>query len=114
VNSTESKGYLGEFIAILLLKIKGYKILATRYKTSCGEIDIIARKNNIVVFAEVKSRKSIEKCHIAIRDKQLGRIQRASQIFMSRNKKLAQDAMRYDVILVPDWNLPKHIQNVSL
>jgi putative endonuclease len=114
MNSTESKGYYGEFLAILLLKIKRYKILARRYKTSLGEIDIIASKNNTLVFVEVKARKTVEKCYIAISDKQLQRIQRASGIFINRNRNFQQYFIRFDVILVSDWKWPIHIQNVSM
>ncbi|MDR2781023.1 MAG: YraN family protein [Holosporaceae bacterium] len=114
VNSTATKGYLGEFVAVCLLKIKGYKILARRYKTVCGEIDIIAKRGDIIVFVEVKSRKSADKCYNAITDKQLQRIRRTSEIFMRHNKKSANCFSRYDVILIADWKLPIHIENISI
>ncbi|MDR2157788.1 MAG: YraN family protein [Holosporaceae bacterium] len=114
MNPTEKKGRLGEFIAALLLKIKGYKILARRYKTPCGEIDIIAQKDNIIAFIEVKSRKTIEKCHNAVAQKQLKRIQRASEIFLERHRNLCQNFRRYDVVLVADWKFPTHIKNISI
>jgi putative endonuclease len=114
VNPTEYKGHFGEFMAALLLKIKGYKILARRYKTICGEIDIIAQKKDTIAFIEVKSRKSLEKCHNAIISKQIKRIIMASQIFLRKHEKLQQNDIRYDVILVPDWKLPQHIKNVSM
>jgi putative endonuclease len=108
------KGILGEFIGRLVLICKGFTILAKRYKTVCGEIDIIAQKGDLVVFVEVKSRKNIDKCYTAIVDKQLNRIQRASQIFLSKNSKLSTMSIRYDVILVSDWSFPIHIENVSM
>jgi putative endonuclease len=114
MNATEAKGYLGEFLAICLLKIKGYKILARRYKTVCGEIDIVAQKCDIVAFVEVKSRKSIDKCYNAVTNKQLRRIQRTSEIFLRKNQKFSNYFSRYDVVLVSDWKLPIHIENVSL
>jgi putative endonuclease len=114
MNSTERKGHLGEFIAVLLLKIKGYSILARRYRTTCGEIDIIAQKRDLVAFIEVKSRKSPEKCCDAIVHKQMDRIRRASDIFLSKNPRLSSHFIRYDVILVADGRLPKHLENVSM
>ncbi|MDR2723611.1 MAG: YraN family protein [Holosporaceae bacterium] len=115
MNSTERKGYWGEFVAACLLILKGYRILARRYKTICGEIDIVAKKNNIVAFIEVKSRKSLDKCFNAIADKQLQRIQRASAIFLSRHKSLGLNvSISYDVIFVVDWKLPVHIANISI
>ncbi|MDR2646185.1 MAG: YraN family protein [Holosporaceae bacterium] len=113
MNTTEEKGYLGEFIAVCLLKLKGYRILARRYKTVCGEIDIIAQRNDVVIFVEVKCRKNIDKCYNAITAKQLRRIQRASGIFMNYHKNLERNFSRYDVILVANWKLPVHITNIS-
>lgn len=112
--NTEFKGLLGEYFAIVLLLLKGFRILEHRYKTFCGEIDVIAKKNNLVVFVEVKSRKNQEKCYNAIRQKQLKRIQNASSIFFKRNRKFAECDMRFDVVLVADWKIPIYIENVSM
>ncbi|MDR1375653.1 MAG: YraN family protein [Holosporaceae bacterium] len=114
MSSTEYKGIFGELIAALLLIVKGYWILARRYKTYCGEIDIVARKGDTIVFVEVKSRKSLRKCYEAIQNKQLQRIVRASEIFLSKSPHLRSNFVRYDVVLVPDWNFPRHIKNISL
>jgi putative endonuclease len=112
VNQKESKGLFGEIVAVCLLKIKGYKILARRYRTICGEIDIIVQKGDTIAFIEVKSRKSVDKCYDAIKNKQLQRIRRASEIFMSRRRDLSKNFSRYDVILIADWKFPLHIENV--
>jgi putative endonuclease len=111
---TKYKGYLGEFAAALLLLLKGYRILERRYKTACGEIDIIAKRGNTVVFVEVKARKSVEKCYVAITHKQLNRIRRASMLFFKRNPHLSSNCTRYDVVLISDWNIPIHLENVDL
>ena len=111
---TKHKGHLGELIACMFLFFKGFRILEKRYKTQCGEIDIIAKKRDLVAFIEVKYRKSEEKCYVAVTDKQLKRIQRASQIFLGRNPKLSTNPIRFDVILVSYWSIPIHIENVSM
>lgn len=85
-----------------------------RYRTFCGEIDVIAKKNDLIVFVEVKARKSEEKCYNAIHFKQLKRIQNASAIFLKRNQQFACCDIRYDVVLVSDWQLPIYIENVSM
>ena len=51
-------GKTSEIIAANFLKKKGYKILAMNYKNKIGEIDIIAKDKNIIVFVEVKARSS--------------------------------------------------------
>lgn len=110
----EFRGYFGEFVAIILLWCKGYRILKHRYKWSGGEIDIIAKRGNKISFVEVKTRKSEEKCHIAINPRQLNRIRRTSQLFLKQNPKYSNYDFSYDVILVANWSFPKHIENVSV
>ena len=111
---TKYKGYLGEMLATLFLTFKGFRILEKRYKTTYGEIDLIVKKGDLIAFIEVKSRKNEEKCYMAITDKQLKRIQRASNIFLGRNPKLSANSIRYDVILVSDWSVPIHVENVTM
>jgi putative endonuclease len=111
---TKYKGIIGELIASVFLLLKGYRILETRYKTKWGEIDIIAKKRNVIVFVEVKSRKSDEKCYNAIVAKQLQRIQNASLMFMNKNRKFSENQTRYDVILISKYNLPIHVENVTM
>ncbi len=114
MNKTELKGYWGEFFSILLLKIKGYKILAHRYKTVCGEIDIIACKRSTIVFVEVKARKNEEKCFTAITKHQLKRIQKASLLFLKYHPNVQNYFFRYDVILISNWKFPLHIENITM
>ena len=52
----QSLGKLGENLACAALKQRGYAIIATRYRTRAGEIDIVARDGDTTVFVEVKSR----------------------------------------------------------
>ncbi len=110
----EFRGYFGEFVAILLLTIKGYRILKHRYKIVGGEIDIVAKRGNKISFVEVKTRKSEEKCHIAITPQQLSRIRKTSQVFLKYHPKYQNCDLSYDVILVADWQFPKHIENISV
>lgn len=113
MNLTELKGRWGEFAATIILRLKGYRIIAKRYKTKCGEIDIIAYKQDTIVFIEVKARKTIEKCFIAINYHQMQRLQRASMIFLKNHPNYSMKFTRYDVILIANWHLPQHIENVT-
>jgi len=58
LNRRQRYGEAGEALAARLLRKKGYKIIATNYRTSLGEIDIIARDGDTIVFVEVKARQS--------------------------------------------------------
>lgn len=52
-------GRYGEDLAVDFLKAEGYRILDKNFKNKCGEIDLIAHDGAMVVFIEVKSRKSL-------------------------------------------------------
>lgn len=54
-----SLGLKGEEFAVDFLKRKGFKILERNFRTSFGQIDIIAKENNQICFIEVKTRKNL-------------------------------------------------------
>ena len=91
-------GDLGEEIVARFLQDKGYEILERNYLKSFGEIDIIALKNNIVCFVEVKARKSIKYGYPseAVGYHKQQRIIKASQSFLVENK-MTDYIMRFDV-----------------
>jgi putative endonuclease len=80
-------GLVGEYFLIFLLTLKGYKILARRYKTSLGEIDVIAKRGNNLVVFEVKSSKRIKPTSEIVSPRQNARIERALRVFLSNNNK---------------------------
>ena len=58
--SRQALGKLGEDLAVAALEGRGYAILARRYRTRCGEIDIVAEDDGTLVFVEVKARETAE------------------------------------------------------
>ena len=58
---SQAKGKLGECIARIYLRLHLYKILEKNFRTNTGEIDIIAKKGETIVFVEVKFRTNTEK-----------------------------------------------------
>jgi putative endonuclease len=54
----QNLGKLGETVAIEELTRRGYAILARRYRTARGEIDIVAQDGDTIVFVEVKARET--------------------------------------------------------
>jgi len=53
-------GRIGEELAVVELQRRGYSITARRYRTRCGEIDIICEQDGVLVFVEVKARADAE------------------------------------------------------
>ncbi len=97
--SSYKKGIWAEYLCILYLFLKGYKILAHRYKTKLGEIDIIAQKNEMVIFIEVKARADIKTAADAISSKSMKRIENTAKIWLAQTKYNIVNC-RFDVFLV--------------
>ena len=109
----------GEELASEYLKKKGYKIINRNFRKGYGEIDIIAIKNNILVFVEVKTKTSnyngtpFEQIHYY----KLQNLIKTARFYKALNPKLP-DAMRIDAISVLlDANREsldiEHIENIS-
>ena len=61
------RGHRGEWLAALALMLKGYRIVARRYRTKLGEIDLIARRGDLVLIVEVKVRPTLLEAMEAVR-----------------------------------------------
>ncbi len=99
--NNKSVGILGEELSREYLLSKGYKILFQNRKVAGVEIDLIAKKGDIIVFCEVKARESdrfgqgIE----AINGERMRRYARAGKLFMSK-PEYTDCSLRFDVIEV--------------
>jgi putative endonuclease len=105
------RGLSAESRAALLLMAKAYRILARRWKTPFGEIDIIARRAGVVVFVEVKARGSHDEAVEAVTERSKRRIMAAAELWLARHPQLAKAGIRFDVIVVTPGKLPRHIVN---
>lgn len=105
-------GIIAELLCILFLIIKGYSILAKRYRNHCGEIDIIASRGKVVAFIEVKARaeKEVALASISI-TKQQRLVQTASGFIVSRQKKYVRHDLRFDVMVVTSPFRIYHLTN---
>lgn len=91
-------GLFAEYFIIFILIIRGYKILARRYKTKLGEIDIIATKNKNLIAFEVKARRTIEFNTDIVSKRQKIRINNAMRIFLGNNKFLDYNILFYIIL----------------
>jgi putative endonuclease len=104
-------GMKGEILARKYLKQKKYKILKTNYKNKIGEIDIIAKDKDCVVFVEVKTRTSEKfgRASEAVDKHKQHKIRSVATVYLMKNK-LIDGQVRFDVIEVYDEQI-NHIQN---
>jgi Holliday junction resolvase-like predicted endonuclease len=101
-------GLRAESIAALLLRLKGYTILARRFVVSGGEIDLVARRGGSIAFVEVKARADLEVAAIAISAAKRRRIARAARVWLTRNPWAAGLTLRGDAVFIARGRLPRH------
>jgi putative endonuclease len=102
-------GLSAEGRAAAFLIAKGYRILARRFRTPLGEIDIIARRRDVLVFVEVKARDNFDEAAEAIGKRQQNRIIGAAQMWLAAHPEDVMRDMRFDAILVIPGRLPRHL-----
>jgi putative endonuclease len=102
-------GISAEARAAALLMAKGYRILAKRFRTPHGEIDIVARRRNLLAFVEVKARNSLDEAAYAVTPRQQARIIAAAQMWLMAHPEHAEYDLRFDAMLIAPRRLPRHV-----
>lgn len=90
---------------------KGYRIIARRYRTRLGEIDLIARRGDLVAFVEVKARPSLIEAMEAVGRSAERRIEAAADLWLSRQPDHARLSLRFDLVAIRPWRWPVHVEN---
>lgn len=104
------RGLGAERLCLWALRLRGYRILAQRYRAPIGEIDLIARRGHTVAAIEVKARADDARAAEAVLWKQRSRIARALEHFLQSRPDLADVALRFDVMLVAPGRWPRHVR----
>lgn len=101
IDARQSLGKTGEDLACRELQRRGYAILARRYRSRFGEIDIVARHGGVVVFIEVKARAGREfgGAAAAITGWKQRRLAKMALDFLAR-RRLVDQPCRFDVVTV--------------
>ncbi len=102
-------GRLAETVCAASLRVKGYRVLAVRHRNPFGEIDLIVRRRSVVAFVEVKARNSFTEAAEAVGQRQRQRVARAAEAYLARHADLGGLSVRFDVMLVSPWHLPRHV-----
>lgn len=103
------RGKRAEQKAAFYLMLKGYRIMERRFKTRLGEIDIIARRGNLILIVEVKARTTEQAAHDAVGKNAEQRITAAADLWLMRQKDYAGLSLRFDLIIIRPWRMPQHI-----
>jgi putative endonuclease len=107
----ERGGRRAETLACWWLRLKGWRILARRVRTPLGEVDIVARRGDVVAFVEVKARASEREAALALDEWRLRRVAAAAGALVHRYAREG-DVTRIDAMFVLPGRLPRHMENV--
>lgn len=107
--SNYAKGVLAEATAEILLRTQGYSILARRFKTPSGEIDLVARRGSRVAFIEVKRRATIDDAAEAVTRKLRGRVRHAAELWLQDHEDDPTVDPAFDVVLMAPGQWPVHM-----
>lgn len=100
MTNRKSIGSEGERIALSFIQKRGFKILATNYRSPVGEVDIIASKKDTISFIEVKTRQSSRFGHPeeAVQRKKMKKIIRTAQHYLVTHKLYDKVNVRFDIL----------------
>ena len=102
-------GISAESRAAAFLIAKGFRILARRWRSPVGEIDIIARRRSLLIFVEVKARANLDDAAWSVTERQRLRIAAAAEAWLARNGDARIRDIRFDAMLVAPGRIPRHI-----
>lgn len=102
-------GITAESRAAAYLIAKGFRILARRWRSPVGEIDIIARRRHLLIFVEVKARGILDEAAWSVTDRQRSRIVAAAEAWLARAGDHDFQDIRFDAVLVAPGRIPRHI-----
>ncbi|KUL95140.1 hypothetical protein DK26_14110 [Bosea sp. WAO] len=105
-------GRRGEWLAVLYLSAKGYRLLERRFGGKGGEIDLIMTRGNSIAFVEVKRRAALDAAAGAITADKRRLIEAGIRQWLARNPWAMQRHLRADAVFLAPWRLPRHVPAV--
>ena len=107
--ASRRRGARAEWIAVWLLRAKGFRVLERDLRSRLGEIDLVARRGRLLIFVEVKARAAADVAAHAIQAQQRGRITRAAQAYLAGRPELQPLTLRFDAMVFGRHAMPRHI-----
>jgi putative endonuclease len=109
--AAELFGRRGEMVAAWYLRLKGYRIVARRYKCPVGEIDLVAERFGTTVFVEVKARSRRATDAETWGAVNRRRLIRAAEHYVAKHPALVAKPQRFDLIFLAPRAWPRHQVN---
>jgi putative endonuclease len=106
-------GVQSEQLAVEYFETIGFEVLARRYKTKLGEIDLVIKKDTQLIFIEVKARKRKTSTEEILTTRQISRIYSAAEIFLSEFPEYNEFECRFDLLIIFKNKILDHIKNIS-
>jgi putative endonuclease len=82
------------------LAAEGWEVVARRLRTPAGELDLVAERDGLLAFVEVKARPTLTDAALALGARQRGRLMAAAECFLAANPGRGLAGVRFDVVLV--------------
>ncbi len=107
--AAHARGLQAEGQAAAFLERQGFEILDRRVRTKAGEIDLVARLGELLVFCEVKQRADLASAAFSLLPRQRRRIGRAAEIYLAAHPELSRLAVRFDAVLLAGDGRAEHL-----
>ena len=98
--SAQRLGVDAERVACDALETEGWTVRATRLRTPAGEIDLVAERDGLLAFVEVKARPTLAAAAAALGPRQRARLLAAAEIVLAEHPDWGRAGVRFDVLLV--------------
>ncbi|WP_371223337.1 YraN family protein [Orientia tsutsugamushi] len=108
--SSYNLGVLAEWLIIARYSVRLYSFIGHRMRNSAGEIDIICTKGQVIVFIEVKARRSNFDNTIC-NHQQITRIRKSAELYLYYNRQYSNFDVRFDLAIVRPMQWPLIIEN---
>jgi len=102
IETRQDLGRWGEEVAVLAYALEGYACVARRWRRAVGELDLVLRRDGILVFAEVKTRRGLAfgRPEEAVDARRLGRMRHVARHYLHEETPRGIDEYRFDVVAV--------------
>ncbi|NDA08674.1 MAG: hypothetical protein EBZ18_04605 [Alphaproteobacteria bacterium] len=110
----EKHGRFAEIYAAVIYGFHGFRILERRYRTTLGEADLILRRGNLIVVAEIKYAGAGQSVDAVLPSmKQFHRIERTALLYQARHPENADAMLRLDIMVIRPWGFFRIFPNVG-